>query len=131
MLAPPAAADPLANVPEASLERTVKLAFAPLHKRAFGVAVGVTAALALGVLTLVHAVVDPGHEFPLGLLTVYLSGYSVSPFGALVGAGWAFGVGFVAGWFAAFTRNAVLALIIVVTRARLQLVQTRDLLDHL
>jgi len=123
--------DPLARVPDPSLERIVTLAFAPLHKRAFGVAVGTVAALALAALTVADVLLDTGDRFPLELLAVYLRGYQPSLAGALVGAAWAFGIGFVGGWFAAFTRNAVLAVVLIVTRARVHLLQTHDLLDHL
>lgn len=109
----------------------VAVAFAPLDKRAFGVAVGVAAAAAIAALTIADLLVDPHRLFPLGLLGVYLHGYDVTLAGALIGALWMFGVGFVAGWFAAFVRNAVMAIVLIVIRARLHLLQTRNILDHL
>jgi hypothetical protein len=40
-------------------------------------------------------------------------------------------VGFVAGWFFAFCRNLVLAFSVFLIRARAELNQTRDFLDHI
>jgi hypothetical protein len=124
-------ADPLSSLPDATLDRMVAAAFAPLDKRAFGVAVGVAAAAVIIFVTVADLLVDPHRLFPLGLLGVYLRGYDVTLAGALIGALWMFGVGFVAGWFAAFARNVVLAIVLIVIRARLHLLQTRNILDHL
>ncbi len=115
---------------ERAAERTVAVIFASLHKRAFGVAIGTAAAVALLALTLADLAGDPTQRFPLGLLSNYLRGYEVSVAGSLIGAAWGFGVGFVAGWFVAFTRNLVLTLWLVVARAKLHLAQSQDLLDH-
>lgn len=116
---------------EEAAERAVSLAFASLHKRAFGVAVGTAAALALAALTLAGLAGDPAHHFPLGLLGQYLRGYAVSPLGVLVGAAWGFAIGFVAGWFIAFTRNLVLTVWLVVVRAKLHLAQGQHFFDNL
>lgn len=116
---------------EEAAARALAPIFASLHKRAFGVAVGTAAGLAVAVLTLVNLTVDPGRRFPLELLGNYLEGYAMSPVGALVGAAWSFAIGFVAGWFVAFTRNLVLTLWLVVARAKLHFAQSRNFLDHL
>jgi hypothetical protein len=106
------------------------LAFAPLHKRAFGMAVG----LVLGLLAFagtVVAVLRGGEDGFLHLLSAYYYGYSVSWTGAFIAFGWtAFG-GFFMGWFAAFCRNFVIALSIWIVRTRAELQQTRDFLDHI
>lgn len=110
----------------------VRLAFAPLHKRAFGTAVGVALALVLGAVTLFHLLLDPTPGQPnLWLLGQYFYGYSVSWTGLLVGMGWGFVVGFVGGWFFAFCRNLALAISIFITRTRAELAATRDFLDHI
>lgn len=107
------------------------LAFAPLHKRAFGMAVGFTLGLLVALITAAGTVLDPEGRVPIGLLSEYFYGYSVSWLGALIGAGWAFFVGFVGGWFIAFARNLVLAAWIFIVRARADLKATRDFLDHI
>lgn len=105
------------------------LAFAPLHKRAFGVAVGAAAGLVFFAATIV--VVLRGTDAGLYLLAEYFYGYSVSWTGALVGLLWGFVVGFVAGWFIAFCRNLALAISIFISRTRGELDATADFLDHI
>jgi hypothetical protein len=113
------------------VERVLTLAFAPLHKRVFGLALGLTFALLMAVATIVALLVDPAEHLGLQLLAVYFHGYSVSWPGAVVGAAWAGMVGFVAGWFLAFCRNFVIATWLIYVRARANLRETRDFLDHL
>lgn len=107
------------------------LAFAPLDKRAFGVATGLVSGLFFFLLTLFHLVIEPGGAIDLSLLAQYFYGYTVSWHGALLGAFWGFAVGFVGGWFAAFTRNVMIALSIFLGRSRAELQETRDFLDHI
>jgi succinate dehydrogenase/fumarate reductase cytochrome b subunit len=95
------------------------LAFAPVHKRAFGVAVGSALALAVLFMTVASVVLGRG-QAELSLLSVYFAGYSVT---------WV--VGFVAGWFTAFARNLLVAIWLLVVRARAELRATRDFLDHI
>ncbi len=106
-------------------------AFAPLHKRAFGVAAGVAGALVMWLLTMAGMLLPGAREFPLDLLGQYFQGYSVTWPGALIGAGWGFGVAFVAGWFAAFCRNLALAISAFMIRTRAELDSTREFLDHI
>jgi len=106
-------------------------AFAPLHKRAFGIAVGTAGALTMALLTLGALLLPRGDSFPLGLLVQYFAGYSVSWPGVLIGAAWGFVVAFVAGWFAAFCRNLALAIEAFVIRTRAELDATREFLDHI
>lgn len=122
-------------VPERSPEEILAnaelvLAFAPIHKRAFGVAVGTAAALLVLGVTLFHLLLDPP-EPNLELLANYFYGYSVSWGGLFIGTAWAFMVGFVGGWFVAFCRNMVIAISVFVTRTRAELAQTREFLDHI
>jgi hypothetical protein len=119
------------DIESVDAEQAVLLAFAPLHKRALGVGVGVASALLLALLTgltLLHA---PDRRFPMHLLGEFLAGYDVSVRGIFVGAGWGLVVGFVAGWFFAFCRNLAVALSIFVIRTRAEMAQTRDFLDHI
>ena len=114
-----------------SLEHALELAFAPLHKRAFGVAVGAAAAVFLFVLTVFHIAVQPEEAPNIALLSQYFYGYTVSWPGAVAGALWGFFTGYVAGWFLAFCRNVVLGIMLFIGRTRTELEATRDFLDHI
>lgn len=112
------------------LPRTTRYLFAPIDKRAFGLAIGITSALALGLTTAVDMLLAKPW-LGLNLLGNYFAGYSVSWPGALIGAAWAFGVGFVAGWLLAFLRNLSLAISMFLVRTRAELDETSDFLDHI
>jgi len=107
------------------------LAFAPLHKRAMGVAVGLTLGLFLFGLTAFHLLVLKGVPSRISLLREYFYGYEISWNGAFLGFFWGFVTGFVMGWFAAFARNLILAILIFVGRTRDELAATRGFLDHI
>lgn len=107
------------------------LAFAPLHKRALGMAFGTAAAVVIFLVTALYLLRAPDPGFDLGLLAQYFTGYSVSWPGAFVGAAWAGFTGFVLGWFLAFTRNLTITLLLFAARSRAELEQTRDFLDHI
>jgi hypothetical protein len=119
--------------PQDELPVPVRLAFAPIHKRAFGIATGLAAGLGLFTLTIVDLVTrgDRGDPWSLGLLSEYFAGYSVSVPGAIIGLLWGFGTGFVMGWFVAFCRNLVVAASIFWLRTRAELSANRDFLDHI
>ncbi len=112
-------------------EEALHLAFAPLHKRNFGLAIGLATGLFLFVATLIYVLRDGAAVFDLGLLRNYFAGYRPTVGGAFVGFGWGVLVGFVAGWFIAFVRNSVLAISVFLIRTKADLFQTRDFLDHL
>ncbi|MGE0355053.1 MAG: hypothetical protein AB7I33_16535 [Gemmatimonadales bacterium] len=114
-----------------TLPPALALAFAPLHKRAFGMAVGLALGLTLMLATVVVLIRRPPEGVGLALLSQYFKGYSVSWPGAFIGLGWGFLVGFVGGWFVAFCRNLVIAASVFWIRARSELAQTRDFLDHI
>ncbi len=107
------------------------LAFAPLHKRAFGTAVGLALGFAVFLLTAFHLVLRPQEPIDISLLANYFYGYTVSWPGALIAFFWGFFAGFVAGWFTAFCRNLMLATWIFIGRAKADLRATRDFLDHI
>lgn len=113
------------------VEREVRLAFAPLHKAALGIAVGVALGGTLFLLTALKPWLDPDGRTSLLLLRQYFVGYDESLVGALVGGAWGFLVGGVAGWFVAFVRNLVLAAWLLVVRARAELEVSADFLDHI
>lgn len=106
------------------------LAFAPLHKRAFGTAVGITVG---GVLFLITAVSILRGNPPDALFAVryVLPLYDVTWTGAVLGSLSAALAAFCAGWFLAFCRNIVIALGVWSVRTRAELAQTRDFLDHI
>ena len=107
------------------------LAFAPLHKRAVGMAIGLTLGGLVCVLTVIATLFPENRAGPVGLLSQYFAGYTVSWTGAFVGLAWGWFVGFVGGWFVAFCRNFILAVQIWIARARHELQATRDFLDHI
>lgn len=111
----------------------VAAAFLPLHKLAFGVAIGLAAAVIVFGLTAMSIWRHPGtqYDIDIDLLSQYFSGYTVTWSGAFIGAAWAGFVGFVAGWFFAFCRNFMVAVQLVVVRTRANFRQTRDFLDHI
>lgn len=119
------------NDTEERLIPALQLAFAPLHKRAFGIATGAAGATFMVLLTSVAIISPRAREFPLYLLREYFAGYTVSWRGVVVGALWGFLVAFVAGWFAAFCRNLALAVSAFFIRTRAELNATREFLDHI
>jgi hypothetical protein len=76
----------------------IRRAYARVSEQGWGLALGVLAALGLFLATVI-LVVEGGETVGphLGLLRVYLPGYSVTWFGAFVGAGYAFFFGYGAG----------------------------------
>jgi hypothetical protein len=115
---------------ERAVERALVLAFAPMHKRIFGMATGIAAAITIALGTVVGIVRAPT-DTGLYLLSAYFRGYEVTWAGMFIGAAWAGVAGFVAGWFLAFMRNFVLATWLLYIRVRANLSQTRDFLDHI
>jgi hypothetical protein len=114
---------------DASLPPSLALAFAPVHKLAMGVAVGLVLALLVAGVTAFQIIADPPDGPRLRLLNAYFFGYTVTWPGAAIGAFWGFVTGFVAGWFVAFVRNFFLALWVIVVRAKAEL--SNSFLDHI
>lgn len=112
------------------LPEDIALAFAPMHKAAFGTAVGFSLGALVFVVT-AYATLRGGAPDVLYLLANYFPGYTVSWLGAVIGFVWALFAFFVAGWFTAFARNFVLIASIWITRTRQELSATRDFLDHI
>lgn len=113
-----------------SVNRALERAFAPLHKRALGVAVGSTVAMVVLAVTVFHIIARP-IDIPIDLVSQYFYGYDTTWRGALIGVWWGFVSGFVAGWFLAFLRNFMVATWIFVVRTKASLAQTQDFLDHI
>lgn len=112
-----------------TLDETLQMAIAPIHKMALGVATGLVCGLAVFAATAVIVALQPIPQPRLDLLANYFYGYTVTWGGAVVGFGWAFGVGFVGGWFVGFVRNFVTAVWIFFVRTRAQF--SRNFLDHI
>jgi hypothetical protein len=119
------------KAPIDELPLPVTLAFAPVHKRAFGIATGVTVGLLVFVATVLETLRNPVVPSPLRLLNEYFAGYTVSWLGAFIGLAWGIVTGFVMGWFVAFCRNLVVAASIFWIRTRAELRANRDFLDHI
>lgn len=132
MIISPAMTAPVSRTPtNPRISRALEIAFAPVHKRALGLAVGLTAGLLLSVLTAFHVVVDPVGAPNVGLLAQYLPGYAVTWAGVLAGAAWGSVAGFVAGWLLAFFRNFTMAVWKLLIGTRAELRETASFLDHL
>ncbi len=111
---------------------SILLAFAPIHKVGLGVACGLLSGLLLFLATAVlilrgGPVVGPN----LLLLSNYFPGFSVDWPGAVIGFLWAAAAGFVVGWLVAFLRNLLLALYLFLIKARTEMAQYGDFLDHI
>ncbi len=114
-----------------SIQNALTQAFAPMHKRALGVAVGLAAGVCVFLLTAFHIVLASPAAANIELLSQYFYGYQVDWLGAFIGASWGCFVGFVAGWFFAFVHNFALATWLLVVRAKAELFEARDFLDHI
>jgi hypothetical protein len=127
----PSAAPRAEGTPADDQRRGPRVLLRPLDKRALGAAIGIAAGLVVFTATALYVLRGPPGESHLELLAQYFTGYSVSWAGAFIGAAWAGFTGFVLGWFVAFVRNAVMGLQLMLTRARADLFETRDFLDHI
>lgn len=88
------------------------------------------AALLLGLATL-NLVLRPGAHFDFDLLSQFLWGYRVSPWGVLIGFLWGFVVGFILGYGFAVVRNLAISTWLVIVKSRAEMEEYSDLLDHL
>jgi hypothetical protein len=137
--APPRASGPISaplaaaglRRPSTPTEVALTLAFAPLHKRAFGTGVGAALALFFVLLTSAAMLRDPAERFPITLLAQYFYGFERTWAGVAIAGFWGAVVGYVMGWFAAFCRNLWLAVWLLYVRARADFAATRDMLDHI
>jgi hypothetical protein len=107
------------------------LAFAPIHRRALGVACGLVLGGLLSIATLILVLQRHDRALNLNLLGQFFRGYSVSWQGIFVGFVWGIVVGFIFGWSLAFIRDAVAWIWLTVIRSRAEMSEYSDLLDHL
>ena len=106
------------------------LAVTPVHKRAFGTAVGLTLG-GLVFLATVYATLRGNAPEELSLLSNYFLGYTVSWSGAVIGFAWGVFTFSVAGWFCAYVRNLTIAASVWIVLTRAELEASRDFLDHI
>jgi hypothetical protein len=111
--------------------RALLRAFAPLDKRALGMASGVVLGGLLSVVTLVTVVLGRYPSSNLALLGQFFWGYSISWRGVFVALVWGWAVGFILGWGFALFRNAAVWVWLTVIRSRAEMEQYSDFLDHL
>jgi hypothetical protein len=108
------------------------LAFAPLHKRALGLAVGIVFGCAVFCATAVIILSNRAPFAPnLGLLSQFFVGYSVTWPGAVVGLLWGGVLGYLSGWCFAFLRNLILASYFLYLRANVEMKQYRNFIAHI
>ena len=107
------------------------LAFAPIHRRALGIACGAVLGGILSIGTLILVVRRYHRGFSLDLLGQFFWGYSVSWQGVFIGLLWGMAVGFIFGWSLALIRNAAVWIWLTVIRSRAEMNEYADLLDHL
>ncbi|MSR21878.1 MAG: hypothetical protein EXR91_13060 [Gemmatimonadetes bacterium] len=112
-----------------SLQSTLTYVFAPMNKRALGIAIGVTSGGLIALATLLHVIIDAVHQPPLALLAQFFYGYTVSWPGVAIGFTWGFATGFVVGWSLALLRNVFTAMWLLSIRAKSTL--SRPFLDKI
>jgi hypothetical protein len=111
----------------------ILLPFAPMLKRAMGVACGLVLggliwlATATVVLRFGRAPVWPN----LGLLSQFFWGYRVTWLGSFIGLAWGFAIGYVFGWSFAALHNVTFRLWLALVRLRAEKEQYSNLLDRL
>jgi len=107
------------------------LAFAPLHRLAMGVAVGVVLGGLVFLVTIVQMIRGGGAGPNLWLLGHFFIGYRVTVPGAFIGLLWGFAVGFLLGSGFALLRNMIVWIWLTVIRSRAEMEEYGDFLDHL
>jgi hypothetical protein len=104
--------------------------FARAHKRALGVAVGLTVGVGIFALTLIHVALEID-GLQIGLLNQYFYGYRVTVGGAFIGLAWGFVTGFIFGWMLGFVHNFTVGFWMFLVRTKNDLKRTTNFLDHI
>ncbi len=115
-------------------QEAIRTAFTRLDAVAFGAGLGALTALGLFAATAILLVKGSSQDdvgANLGLLSVFLPGYAVTWGGALIGALYGFGLGFVAGAFSASVRNGALRFVLWRADADQRRFRNRHLLDEI
>lgn len=111
-------------------DANAQVLFQRAHKSALGFAFGAIAGGSVFLLTAVHVALKV-NGIPLGLLSQYFQGYDVTWSGAFIGLAWGFVIGFIGGWLLGFVHNFTVGVWLLVVRARQDLRQTKNFLDHI
>jgi hypothetical protein len=104
--------------------------FPRVHRSALGMAIGLTAGASIWLLTALALVLRAEH-LPLSLLNQYFYGYDVTWAGAFVGFTWGLAAGFIGGWLLGFIHDVTLNVWLMTLRARTELSQRRNFLEHI
>ena len=122
------AAEDLAEIVQEALGRV----FLKLDRLALGLSLGTVTGVLLSLATLILVLKGGGVVGPnLQLLAQYFPGYSVTPWGSVLGLAYGFGTGFVAGWLLGLLRNAAVLCSMVIFRRRGELPYLGRLFDYL
>lgn len=116
------------------LPPSMRPVIAPLHRHAFGLAIGVTGAVILGGFAAACATVEGEGDAELFVWlmgTNFLPGYRPTWPGALAGLWWGFFGGYIAGWIFAFARNSAIRVWAWYVGTRQRLRQSSNVLDDL
>lgn len=113
-----------------AVREVLESVFAKLDRLALGVSLGVVSAVVLFLMTIILVAKGGPTVGPtLSLLSEYFPGYSVTLVGSLLGAAYAFVVGFLVGWCFAFFRNLVALLYFTLLRRRAEHAVLRRFFD--
>ena len=115
-----------------AVEGALARVFLRLDRLAFGLSLGITSGLLLFLATIILVLKGGGAVGPnLQLLSQYFPGYSVTLSGSVLGLGYGFVSGFVAGGGFAFLRNTTLFLYMAFVRRQAEWQLLRKFADYL
>ena len=103
--------------------------FSKLDRRIFGVSLGIVSGVLLAAVTWFMVLTQTATP-NLEVLSEYLPGYTVTPFGSVVGLLYGFVYGFLIGWLFALLRNSGMILTLVLAHRRLERRLMRDLFRY-
>ncbi len=110
----------------------ILLPFAPMNKRALGLATGIVLGTLVWLATIILVLKGGPHVGPtLSLLSQYFYGYRVTAAGSFVGLAWVFALGYILGWVFAALRNALFRAWLEMAYSRAELEEYGDILDRL
>ncbi len=110
----------------------ILLPFAPMNKRALGLATGIVLGALVWLATIILVLKGGLHVGPtLSLLSQYFYGYRVTAAGSFVGLAWGFALGYILGWVFAALRNGFFRAWLEMAYSRAELEEYGDILDRL
>jgi hypothetical protein len=115
-----------------TVKEALAQAFPKLDRVALGLSVGTASGILLFLATLALVLKGGGLVGPnLQLLENYFPGYTVTPFGSLLGLTYGFASGFIGGWGFAFFRNVGVFLYSALMQQRAERMLLRKLLEYI